>query len=226
VAHTGSIFLDEIGEMPVELQAKLLRVLQNGTFSRVGGVREIKVDVRVIAATNRNLEEMVKEERFREDLYWRLNVFALNIPPLRKRREDIEPLAELFCKRFANKYQKKVKGLSRGARQILLTYDFPGNVRELENIIERAIILCENELISQEELPPYLQKEREQDIVHRLFKLPLAEAVRLLEEVRIEEAMKKSGGIKTQAARLLGISERMLRYKLEKYGCRNGKRGS
>lgn len=217
VAHRGTIFLDEIGDLPLELQAKLLRVLQNGTFARVGSVREIKVDVRVIAATNRNLEEMVKQEKFREDLYWRLNVFALNIPALRQRREDIEPLAEYFCDRFARKYGKNVKGFTRKALEILLTYDFPGNVRELENIVERAVILTENELITPEDLPPYLQKNKGHASAQDLFELPLVEAVERLEKMRIFDAMQKAGGIKTKAAELLGISERVLRYKLEKY---------
>ncbi|WP_457570759.1 AAA-type ATPase lid domain-containing protein, partial [Desulfovulcanus sp.] len=205
------------GDLPLELQAKLLRVLQNGTFARVGSVREIKVDVRIIAATNRNLEEMVKEEKFREDLFWRLNVFALNIPSLRQRREDIEPLAQFFCDRFARKYGKEVKGVTRKALEILLTYDFPGNVRELENIVERAVILAENEFITPDDLPPYLHKKREPVPVQDFFELPLMEAVEKLEKMRIAEAMQQAGGIKTRAASLLGISERVLRYKLEKY---------
>jgi len=215
-ANKGTIFLDEIGDLPLELQAKLLRVLQSGTFNRVGSVREIKVDVRMIAATNRNLEEMVKEEKFREDLYWRLNVFALYVPALRKRREDIEPLANLFCERFAKKYNKKIKGFSTKALQLLLTYDFPGNVRELENIVERAVILAENELITPSDLPAYLQKGSE-SISRDLFELPLPEAVENLEKMRIFKAMREAGGVKTKAAKLLGISERMLRYKLDKY---------
>ncbi len=217
VSHRGTIFLDEIGDMPLELQAKLLRVLQNGTFSRIGGLREIKVDVRIIAATNRNLEEMVKEEKFREDLYWRLNVFALNVPPLRQRREDIKPLAEYFCHRFAQKYGKELRGFTRRALEYLLTYDFPGNVRELENIVERAVILAEGEFITPEELPPYLQKTSPLSSLSELFKVPLGEAVEKLEKMRILEAMERTGGVKTRAAELLGISERVLRYKLEKY---------
>ncbi len=217
IAHRGTIFLDEIGELPLGLQAKLLRVLQNGRFSRVGSVEEIKVDVRIIAATNRNLEDMVRQERFREDLYWRLNVFALHLPPLRKRREDIEPLAKHFCQRFAKKYRKEIEGLSPRTLELLLAYDFPGNVRELENILERAVILAEGNFITPEELPPYLSQELTSSSANDLFSLPLTEAVERLERMRILDAMQRSGGVKTKAANLLGISERVLRYKLEKY---------
>jgi DNA-binding NtrC family response regulator len=217
-ADHGTIFLDEIGDLPLELQAKLLRVLQNGTFTRVGSVKEIKVDVRVIAATNRNLEEMVKEEKFREDLFWRLNVFSLNIPALRQRREDIGSLADFFCSRFAQKYNKKIKGFTRKALEALLTYDFPGNVRELENIVERAVILTESDYITLEDLPPYLHKSKGSNPAQDFFDLPLMEAVEKLEKMRIAQAMQEAEGIKTKAAKLLGISERVLRYKLAKYG--------
>jgi len=213
IADQGTIFLDEIGDMPLPLQAKLLRVLQEGTFRRVGGVREIKVDVRVIAATNRDLEAMVKEGRFREDLYWRLNVVSLAIPPLRERREDVLPLAHFFLKKFAKKHGKELKGFSKEALELLLSYHFPGNVRELENMIERAVILAENEVITREDLPPAIKgKEALADMPELLQTLPLPEAVALLEKNRIEEALKKANGIKARAAELLGISERVLRY--------------
>jgi len=215
IANKGSIFLDEIGDMDLELQAKLLRVLQNNTFTRVGGTKEIHVDVRIIAATNKNLEELVKKGLFREDLFWRLNVFALNVPPLRKRKEDIVPLARFFCQKFGRKYQKNVEGLSQEAIKLLLTHDFPGNVRELENVIERAVILAENNLILPEDLPPYLQTHSSHSL-QQLMTLPLPEAIKRLEQIRIVEALKKHKNVKTKAAEELGISERVLRYKLEK----------
>ncbi|NPA48584.1 MAG: sigma-54-dependent Fis family transcriptional regulator [Thermodesulfobacteria bacterium] len=217
LAHQGTLFLDEIGDLPLPLQAKLLRVLQDGTIRRVGGLKEMQIDVRIIAATNKDLEEMVKEGSFREDLFWRLNVFTLRIPPLRERKEDILPLAEAFLKKFAQKHGKEIRGFSREALEALFSYHFPGNVRELENIIERAVILAENEIITKEDLPPLLKGKTE--IIPELLKsLPLPEAIALLEKERIKEAMASAQGIKTQAAELLGISERVLRYKLAKYG--------
>ena len=216
LAHRGTLFLDEIGDLPLSLQAKLLRVLQDGTIRRVGGLKEIKVDVRIIAATNRDLEEMVKEGAFREDLFWRLNVFSLRIPPLRKRREDILPLARFFLKKFSAKHGKTITDFSREALEALLSYHFPGNVRELENIVERAVILAEDELITKEDLPPLLRGTEEPTSL--LEHLPLPEAVAYLEKERIRKAMEEAGGVKTRAAELLGISERVLRYKLAKYG--------
>ncbi len=217
VANKGTIFLDEIGDMDIELQAKLLRVLQNNTFTRIGGIKEIKVDVRIIAATNRNLEELVREQKFREDLFWRLNVFALQIPPLRDRKEDIEPLLNYFCEKFSKKYNKNIKGVSQRVVELLLAYEFPGNVRELENIMERAVILCEDNMILPEDLPPYLQAKTSSSF-EEFFTLPLPEAVDKLEKIRIKEALKKTGGVQIRAAELLGISERTLRYKMEKLG--------
>ncbi len=217
-ANRGTLFLDEIGDLPLSLQAKLLRVLQDGTIRRVGGLKEIQVDVRVIAATNRDLEDMVKEGTFREDLFWRLNVFAIKIPPLRERREDILPLARYFLTKFAQKHGKEVRDFSREALDLLLSYHFPGNVRELENIVERAVILAEEDLITAEDLPPYLSGRRAEGLPALLDSLPLPEAVALLERTRIQKAMEEAQGVKTRAAELLGISERVLRYKLAKYG--------
>ncbi|MDQ7032837.1 MAG: sigma-54 dependent transcriptional regulator [Desulfonauticus sp.] len=217
LANKGTIFLDEIGDMDIELQAKLLRVLQNNSFTRVGGVKEIKVDVRVIAATNKNLEQLVQEQKFREDLFWRLNVFSLTIPPLRERKEDIEPLFTHFIDKFGQKYQKNIQGISRKALELLLTYEFPGNVRELENIAERAVILAEGDKILPQDLPPYLQNKPSSSL-NKLMTLPLPKALDELEKYRITEALKLSHGIQTKAAELLGISERTLRYKLNKLG--------
>ncbi len=217
-ANRGTLFLDEIGDLPVGLQAKLLRVLQDGIIRRVGGLKEIKVDVRVIAATNKDLEAMVKEGGFREDLFWRLNVFAITIPPLRERKEDIWPLARHFLARFSAKHGKKIHNFSREALEVLLSYHFPGNVRELENVIERAVILAEDEVITAEDLPVYITGQKTQNLPELLERLPLPEAVAFLERTRIKQAMKEAGWVKTRAAELLGISERVLRYKLAKYG--------
>lgn len=219
LAHEGTLFLDEIGDMPLSLQAKLLRVLQDGTFHRIGGTREITIDVRVIAATNRDLETMVKEGRFREDLYWRLNVFSVCLPPLRARKEDILALANYFLAKYSERHRKKVSHISRNVMERLLTYDFPGNVRELENAIERAVIMTDEETIRTDDLPPAMRDINHKAVLKDAYDdLPLPEAVALLERCRIVEALKKSDGIKTRAAELLGISERVLRYKLEKYG--------
>jgi DNA-binding NtrC family response regulator len=224
MANGGTLFLDEIGDMALSLQSKLLRVLQNGTFFRLGATRETKVDVRIIAATNRNLSDMVKDGRFREDLYWRLNAFQIKLPPLRERREDILPLAELFIRKYAKKVGKEIKGLSRKAAERLLRYEFPGNVRELEHIIERAVILTEGDTVELEDLGMADSKCSSETVSCPIGKiseegcplwtLPLSEAVQLLETRRIEEALRKADGVKSRAAELLGISERVLRYKL------------
>ncbi|WP_456434485.1 sigma-54-dependent transcriptional regulator [Thermosulfuriphilus sp.] len=219
LAHQGTIFLDEIGELPPALQAKLLRVLQEKTFSRIGGLKEISVDVRVVAATNQDLQRMVNEGRFREDLFWRLNVFAIRLPPLRQRKEDIVPLARHFLRSFAQKYGKDLRDLSREALEVLLVYEFPGNVRELENIIERAVILAEGPVVTLQDLPHHLAKGQVPKGLDRsLWELPLPLAVEHLERQRIKEALSLAKGVKTKAAEILGISERVLRYKLEKYG--------
>ncbi len=215
-ARRGTIFLDEIGELPLPLQAKLLRVLQDGTFRRVGGRKELRTEARVIAATNRDLSAMVREGTFREDLFWRLAVITIHLPPLRERREDILPLARFFLRKYARKYGKALQDFSRGALELLLTYDFPGNVRELQNAIERAVILAEGPEITEKDLA--FSSRNEDDLLSQLFTRPLPEAVELLERKRISEALRLSGGVKTRAAELLGISERVLRYKLEKYG--------
>lgn len=226
MAHGGTLFLDEIGDMAISVQSKLLRVLQSGTFMRLGSTRETRVDVRVIAATNQNLEKMVEEGRFREDLFWRLNAFPIKLPPLRERREDILPLADYFLKKYAKKMKKDIRGISRDGVELLLRYNFPGNVRELEHIIERAVILADHEWLTAEDIRTGDTKVQ----LHKFFcplgvsakdqcplwTLPLGEALQVLEERRIMDALEKSGGVKTRAAELLGISERVLRYKLEK----------
>ncbi len=225
-ADGGTLFLDEIGDMPLSLQAKLLRVLQDGVFHRVGGIREISVDVRIIAATNKDLESLIEQKLFREDLYWRLNVFKVTVPPLRQRKKDIPHLIRLFIQKYAEKHKKNVHRIDSDSLRILLAYEYPGNVRELENIIERAVILADSDTISPKELPAYTHLERQHsaDSAHDHFgSLPLTEAVENYEKHRIIEALNQTGGVKTRAAKILGISERMLRYKMRKYGLENKK---
>jgi len=214
LADGGSIFLDEIGDLPLHLQVKLLRVLQERQFERVGGTRTIPVNVRVLAATHRNLEALVREGRFRDDLYYRINVVTLLLPPLRERREDLPPLIEHFLTRFAGKNGKTIRGLTREARDALLRYDYPGNVRELENLIERAVVLTRDEVIAKSDLPLSLDEQGPEGEAPA----GLVAAVEGLERRMIRDALSRAGGVQTRAAELLGISERVLRYKLSKYG--------
>jgi len=203
-AHGGTLFLDEIGELDANLQAKLLRVLQEKTFERVGGTRQISVDVRVIAATNRNLKNVAAEGRFREDLYYRLNRFPIEIPPLRDRASDIEPLADYFLRRAAVELGKAPPVLARDAVRVLQSYRWPGNVRELENAMERMAILCEERvgagdlaMLHAEECRPLLWRD--------------------IERQAIEEALRMNRGNRTLAAQQLGISLRTLQYRLKEY---------
>jgi DNA-binding NtrC family response regulator len=214
LADGGSLFLDEIGDLPPHVQVKLLRVLQEREFERVGSSRPIKVDVRLLAATHRNLEGLVRDGRFRDDLYYRINVVTIQLPPLRERREDLPLLIDHFLRVFAEKNGKNIRGLTREAREALLRYDYPGNVRELENLIERAVVLTRADVIGLTDLPLTLEAqaaESERDP-------GLVAAVEGLERRMIKEALAKTDGIQTRAAEVLGIGERVLRYKLKKYG--------
>ena len=216
LANGGTIFLDEIGDLPLHLQAKLLRVLQEREYEKVGSSRPISVNVRILAASHRPLEALIKAGELREDLYYRLNVVTILISPLRERRSDLSPLIEHFLRRFAEKNGKTIRGLTHEARDILLRYDYPGNVRELENIIERAVVLTRDDVIGIGDLPltvqtPDLEDERETN---------LTVAVEGLERRMIRDALARSEGVQTRAAELLGIGERALRYKLIKYGFR------
>lgn len=217
VADKGTLFLDEIGDMPLSLQAKLLRVLENSTFRRVGGTSDIKVDVRIIAATNKNLKEQIESGRFREDLFYRLNVIPIHLPPLRERREDIPLLIDYFIK----KYSKVPKKVSPSAMKLLINCPWKGNIRELENAIERIVLMTDQEEITVSDIPV--------DIVSAPLEpsgLPVLtgdgiELDRIIEEIEkryITEALRLSGGSKTDAARLLNISFRSLRHRLHKYG--------
>ena len=214
LADGGSLFLDEIGDLPPHLQVKLLRVLQEREFERVGSSRPVKVDVRLLAATHRNLEALVRDGRFRDDLYYRINVVTIQLPPLRERREDLLLLVDHFLRVFADKNGKGIRGLTREARAALLRYDYPGNVRELENLIERAVVLTRDDVIGLTDLPLTLDAQA----AEAESGTGLVAAVEGLERRMIREALAKAEGIQTRAAELLGIGERVLRYKLKKYG--------
>jgi two-component system NtrC family response regulator len=214
LAHGGTLFLDEIGDLPLHLQVKLLRVLQEREFERVGSSRPIAVDVRLIAATHRDLMALVKTGGFRDDLYYRINVVTIVVPPLRERREDIPALIDHFVRSFAQANRKPIVGLTREARELLLRYDYPGNVRELENLVERAVVLTRDDVIGRADLPLTLQ-ESTTDAAETAG---LTAAVEGLERRLIREALARADGVQTRAAEALGISERVLRYKLKKYG--------
>jgi Nif-specific regulatory protein len=215
LAHRGTIFLDEIGELSPQIQAKLLRVLQERELERVGGTATIKVDVRLIAATNRNLDDEVKAGRFREDLYYRLNVFPLHIPPLRERKSDLILLADYFTEKYAEKNGKPIKRISTPALDLLTSYSWPGNVRELENCIERAVILSTDMVIHSYNLPPSLQSAVSTNTEPITT---LDAALSRLEKELIVEALKISGGNRAAAARRLGISERQMGLRVHHYG--------
>ncbi len=214
LADGGSLFLDEIGDLPAHLQVKLLRVLQEREFERVGSSRPIPVNVRLLAATHRNLEVLIRDGRFRDDLYYRINVVTIALPPLRERREDLPLLIDHFVRLFSEKNAKSIRGFSRDAREALLRYDYPGNVRELENLIERAVVLTRDEVIGLADLPLTLHDPSPEPSSGS----GLIAAVEGLERRMILDALAKSNGTQTRAAELLGISERVLRYKLNKYG--------
>jgi len=216
-ADGGTLFLDEIGDLSAAVQVRLLRFLQEREFQRVGGNQTIRSDVRIISATNRDLETLVRDGHFREDLFYRLNVVTMSIPPLKERKEDIPALIDHFLRRYADENGREIEGISSEAQDMLLKYDYPGNVRELENIIERAVVICRDSIISVEDLPfPEDMFETEEN--RQGAEGVLRGSVEELERRLIVEAMDKMGDHQTKAAELLGISERMLRYKLKKYG--------
>jgi two-component system NtrC family response regulator len=215
LADGGSLFLDEIGDLPRATQAKLLRVLQEQAFERLGGTRSIQVDVRVLAATNRELDAMVRSGDFRDDLYYRLNVVAIDLPPLRARREDIPLLVDHFLRRFAVENQSAPKTVSREAMDLLLKYDYPGNVRELENLVHRAVVLARGLVITTADLPIHAAPLKSEG---RPAPATFVERVGEFERALIVEALDRAQGVQTRAARELGMTERHLRYKLRKYG--------
>lgn len=220
-ADKGTVFLDEIGELSAGMQVKLLRVLQEKEFERLGGNQTIRVDVRIIAATNRDLEAAIRDGKFREDLYYRLNVVSVVIPPLRERKEDIPALMDFFIKRYSAENRKKITGVSAEVRDLLMRYDYPGNVRELENIIERAVVLAKAGTITTNDLPIHMRlPSGDGDVRMRKPEGGLKETLETIERGLILDAIKEAGGVQTRAAERLGISERVLRYKLRKYRIR------
>ena len=213
LADGGTLFLDEIGDLPRGTQVKLLRVLQEQAFERLGGTRSLKVDVRLVAATHRDLEAMVRSGEFREDLFFRLNVVAITLPPLRERREDVPLLVDHFLRRFVD--EGKPRGVSREAMDLLLKHDYPGNVRELENLVHRAVVLARSDTITTADLPLHLGGLKPET---KGETGGFAERVLAFEKALIFEALEKAGGVQTRAAGALGMSERHLRYRLKKYG--------
>ncbi|HEX4339226.1 MAG TPA: sigma 54-interacting transcriptional regulator [Polyangiaceae bacterium] len=215
LAQHGTLFLDEIGELPLSTQVKLLRVLQSREYERVGGTETLKSDVRLIAATNKSMMEAVASGVFREDLYYRLNVFTITLPPLRERQGDVAPLGEYFLSKYTNLHGKPARSISTAAMDALVRHPWPGNVRELENAIERAVVVCAGPVIEETHLPEVVRGDGG---VRPTRKLSLSEAVERLEQELIEEALHDSAGNLARASRALGTTERILRYKVQKYG--------
>jgi two-component system, NtrC family, response regulator HydG len=213
-ASGGTLFLDEIGEMPTDLQPKLLRALDHGEVTPLGSQRPVSVDVRMIAATHRDLGKDVQEGRFREDLFWRLNVVAIHVPPLRERREDIPLLAQRFVDGFAARDGRRVRGFDRGVRDWLMAYDWPGNVRELKNVVERAVLLARGRWITREQIPPNLLQRRRHGHLALELDLRLAE----VERRYVIEVLRLHGGSRERTAAALGITRRTLFTKLKSYG--------
>ncbi|MBA3017535.1 MAG: sigma-54-dependent Fis family transcriptional regulator [Desulfobacteraceae bacterium] len=217
-ANRGTVFLDEIGEMPLSLQVKLLRVLQENEIRPVGDSKSKKIDVRVLAATSKNLEEEIKKGNFREDLFYRLNVLPINLPPLRERNEDIPLLCNHFINQFNKRLNKDINGIIPAAMSLLLKHDWPGNVRELENVIERAIVLAEGKLLAPDNFPSLLEKRVGTDLPDKIFKgYSLKDAQKALEEILIKKALTKTEGNRTKAAKLLEISHPSLLSKIKAY---------
>jgi Nif-specific regulatory protein len=221
LAQGGTLFLDEIGELSVSTQVKLLRVLQTREYERLGGTETLKADIRLIAATNKDMPAAIANGTFREDLYYRLNVFTILLPPLRDRTADIPALADFFLKKFAREHHREVQLISSGASDALCRHTWPGNVRELENAIERAVVACKGPVVEERHLPEALRGVGSEPVGSRSS---LAEAVEQLERRMIDEALEESGGNFARAARLLGTTERIARYKAQKYGLAMGRR--
>ena len=215
LADGGTLFLDEIGDLPLQTQIKLLRVLQEREFERLGGTETIKSNIRLITATNKNLEDAITGGTFREDLYYRLNVFSIHLPPLRERKSDILLLAEHFLEKYEAEHGKRIRRISTQAIDMLMSYHFPGNVRELENAIERAVLACDSNVIHGHHLPPTLQTA---EVSGTVTALSLASAVDAFERDIIQDALKSTRGNVAKAAKMLDSTERILGYKIKKFG--------
>jgi len=214
MADGGTLFLDEVGEMSLKVQVKLLRVLEKGEFERVGGEKTLKVDVRLITATNRNLEKEVSEGRFREDLFYRLNVITIHLPSLRERKDDIPILSNFFVIKYTKKYKKEIKGFAPEAMEALCAYHWPGNVRELENVVERAIVLCKKNTISVEHLPRNVVPDKDDMSV---IKIPVGISLKEAEKEIIQKTLQMTHGSKKEASKILGISNRKIEYKVKEW---------
>ncbi|HUP00219.1 MAG TPA: sigma-54 dependent transcriptional regulator [Gemmatimonadota bacterium] len=226
LAHNGTLFLDEISDIPTSTQVKLLRVLQEKEIERVGGEKTIRVDVRIISATNRDLGPLVADGSFREDLFYRLHIIPIEVPPLRERKEDILPLVSHFIESIANEIGKPIEGISDAALGLLHGYEWPGNIRELENMLERAIVLCDGVILGVEEFPldrrAVPRTAGNSVAVPPVGSIPLDAALERLERSMIERALEQARGVKTKTAELLGIKTSALYYKLEKYDLTRG----
>ena len=218
VAHGGTVFLDEVGDMPLMLQAKLLRFLEERMFRRVGGVHDIEVDVRVIAATNRDIDKLIEEGKFREDLYYRLNIIPLHLVPLRQRGGDIMLLAKHYVARFSSEFRKPITEIRASAEQKLMSYTWPGNVRELRNALERAVLLSKHEYVDAEDLVLGRATEQTGEAIAGLQLPPGGVDLARVEEQLVRQALDRTGGNQTHAAALLSLSRDQLRYRLQKYG--------
>jgi two-component system response regulator AtoC len=219
LANGGTVFLDEIGDMSPTLQSKLLRALEERAFKRIGGVQDIKIDVRVIAATNRNLEKAIEEKRFREDLYYRLNIITVDVPPLRDRRDDIPLMVDHFLKHFAKEFRKEVRDISGEAMQKLLAHDWPGNVRELKNVIERAVLLGSGTVIGAEDISPGRIAAAPPEKGKQLLSLPQKGLnLEALEKELVIQALDRTGRNQTKAGELLGMTRDQIHYRMEKFG--------
>jgi DNA-binding NtrC family response regulator len=226
LAHKGTLFLDEVGEIPRDMQVKLLRVLQEQEFERVGGLKTIKVDVRFIAATNKNLMQRVGEGSFREDLYYRLNVFPINVPPLRERTDDLWPLVDYFIEKFNKKLDLTIGGMDDAVKEMLLLHRWPGNIRELENLIERMMLLAKTSMITADEVPPEFKADLDKDVASGLMedKKPFKDFVRThmesVEKQMILKYLEEFEGNVTKAAKQLGLSRKGLQLKMIRYNLR------
>ena len=220
VADGGTLFLDEIGDMGLNLQGKILRLVEQKTFRRIGGVKDLQVDVRIVTATNKDLLKLKEEGKFREDLFYRVNVASIRIPPLRERRDDILPLTKYFMQKYNEEFHKNVQKISKGVENFLENYDWPGNVRELKNVIERAMILGEGDTLLMEHLPIEIlgQASKQGGVIEGIRIPPEGISMEKVEEALVRQALKMTNGNQTKAAKLLDISRDALRYRMQKFG--------
>ena len=219
LADQGTIFLDEIGDMNPGAQAKILRILQEMEFERLGGIKPIKIDVRVIAATNRDLTDAVKKGLFREDLFHRLNLFSIHMPALRQRVEDVPTLAEHFLKEANARFERSIRSISSEATNYLMKYEWPGNVRELKNTIERSVLITDGDILTSKYLPSHVtnQVSDKSQVTVPALETDLAATIRNVERQLIVDALERADGVQRKAARLLGVTERVLWYKIKKH---------